>query len=532
MFEFTLKASLPVLINEKLFWLLLCSLCFPLIGLGADIEVTLPTSDSSSGFVVKNSGGSTVFKVAGDGSLTLATSIGASYLSTEARHTKTIGSTAKTSDYTITTNDGVILANPSGGAFTLTLPTASGSAGRTYSVVMSGGGQPVTLDGKNSETIDGALTTSLSSTGTALTVISDGSNWYSLSMATTGTSSASNSIYGKTAIVAASGGDYTSPNDAVTNLSSWCGTPSSSNPCLISIGPGYYTLTASLDLSSYEYLSVAGTGEQATFLTIADNHVIQAANESEIRNLTLIGSGSTNNKYGIYSSGKAIRVNNVTVKITSTEANTHGIYLENSTAALTANNVHITVNSSTAKGISLSSVGGSITLNNVHIRTKGSSGHGFNASSLAGPLLIKNSTIATTGSSASSLSFSNHASGSATIRDSIITAQNRGIFLSTSAASQIYLDNVDMETGGSSNPLFHGFFASVATTVHIQNSQLYAPYGTGLKIDDADFTFRLANVMIASTVAVTNSPTLNCFNIYDNSFTALTGTGICTTNNN
>lgn len=46
----------------------------------------------------------------------------------------------------------------------------------------------------------------------------------------------------QTAIVAPSGGDYTSPVAAMANLSTWCGVPSAEKPCLLKVMPGVYDI--------------------------------------------------------------------------------------------------------------------------------------------------------------------------------------------------------------------------------------------------------------------------------------------------
>jgi hypothetical protein len=64
----------------------------------------------------------------------------------------------KTDTYTVQESDRVVLLDSSGGAFTVTLPAATGS-GRVLIFKMVGTGvNAVTLDGADSETIDGAAT--------------------------------------------------------------------------------------------------------------------------------------------------------------------------------------------------------------------------------------------------------------------------------------------------------------------------------------------------------------------------------------
>jgi len=66
-------------------------------------------------------------------------------------------------------------------AATITLPSAVGLEGREYDikkVSATGGGRTVTIDGAGTETIDGSLTFALVSQYEAITVISDGANWW------------------------------------------------------------------------------------------------------------------------------------------------------------------------------------------------------------------------------------------------------------------------------------------------------------------------------------------------------------------
>ena len=75
------------------------------------------------------------------------------------------------------------LCDTSGGAFTLTLPTASGITGKVYQIKYtdSGFANALTIDGDGSETIDGSTTTTLNTQGETLKIVSDGTNWQILS---------------------------------------------------------------------------------------------------------------------------------------------------------------------------------------------------------------------------------------------------------------------------------------------------------------------------------------------------------------
>ena len=82
--------------------------------------------------------------------------------------------TTVTSNYTAGLTDSTVLSN---GASTITLPTASGVAGRVYTVKNIHAGS-VTLATTSSQTIDGAASYALSAQYKYVTVQSDGSNWF------------------------------------------------------------------------------------------------------------------------------------------------------------------------------------------------------------------------------------------------------------------------------------------------------------------------------------------------------------------
>lgn len=88
---------------------------------------------------------------------------------------------SKTADYTITVQDGnnlILLADATGAAVTITLPTAVGHKGFTLLVKKTDTSTNiVTVDGNAAETLDGALIGVLSIPYTWMQLVSDGSNW-------------------------------------------------------------------------------------------------------------------------------------------------------------------------------------------------------------------------------------------------------------------------------------------------------------------------------------------------------------------
>lgn len=85
----------------------------------------------------------------------------------------------KTTTYTATSTDDVLLGDASGGAFSITLPAATASAGMRLAVKkVDASANAVTIDGNASETIDGVTTKALSSQNAAYDIVCDGSAWY------------------------------------------------------------------------------------------------------------------------------------------------------------------------------------------------------------------------------------------------------------------------------------------------------------------------------------------------------------------
>lgn len=85
---------------------------------------------------------------------------------------------SKTSAYTLTSSDDVVRVDTSGGAFTLTLPTAVGISGKIYEIIKTSNDLTAcTIDGNGTETLNGALTTNVCSRYEAVKIVSDGANW-------------------------------------------------------------------------------------------------------------------------------------------------------------------------------------------------------------------------------------------------------------------------------------------------------------------------------------------------------------------
>jgi hypothetical protein len=83
----------------------------------------------------------------------------------------------KTSSYSATASEEVILVNASTGSATITLPTAVGSS-RIYTVKkVDSSSNNVVVNTTSSQTIDGGLTATIRVQYVSISVASDGSNW-------------------------------------------------------------------------------------------------------------------------------------------------------------------------------------------------------------------------------------------------------------------------------------------------------------------------------------------------------------------
>jgi hypothetical protein len=87
------------------------------------------------------------------------------------------GVNSKTSAYTIVPGDSLVLADATGGAFNVTLPSAAGVTGQAFTVKRTSAANNVTVATTGGQTIDGAATYVLAAIQQTVTVISDGTNW-------------------------------------------------------------------------------------------------------------------------------------------------------------------------------------------------------------------------------------------------------------------------------------------------------------------------------------------------------------------
>lgn len=85
-------------------------------------------------------------------------------------------------DYTMTVNDSVVVVTASGADRTVYLPDAALITGRQYTIKRANADGPpdyrVIVDGDGGDLIDGAASYALDNQYDAITVVSDGTNWW------------------------------------------------------------------------------------------------------------------------------------------------------------------------------------------------------------------------------------------------------------------------------------------------------------------------------------------------------------------
>lgn len=139
------------------------------------IDSKLPTTITTTGDVIYSSSGTTASRLPiGSTGDVLTVSGGIPSWASPLESVVT-----KTTTYTATTSDDTILADTSGGTWTLTLYAASGNSGRKLKIIKTTSDTTaLTIDGNGSETINGSTTTTINTQYETLTLQCDGSNWF------------------------------------------------------------------------------------------------------------------------------------------------------------------------------------------------------------------------------------------------------------------------------------------------------------------------------------------------------------------
>lgn len=87
--------------------------------------------------------------------------------------------TIVTTTYTALLSDYLIKGDTTGGAFTISLPTAVGNSGKEY-IIKNMGTSNLTIDPNSSQLIDGVATKTITNKYTSVNFVSDGTGWLTI----------------------------------------------------------------------------------------------------------------------------------------------------------------------------------------------------------------------------------------------------------------------------------------------------------------------------------------------------------------
>ncbi len=326
-------------------------------------------------------------------------------------------------------------------------------------------------------------------------------------------------FYGKVAIVATSGGDFDDPFFAMNGYGAWCGTPSPTNPCLVKIMPGVYTVFSPVVMQPY--IDIEGSGEKTTKITgainsnalIPDVATVQGASNAELRFLTVenTGVGTTT---AILNSSASPSLLHVTA-IVSGGANVFGITNNSSSATMT--NV-----TATASGVNFSygvyNLNSSSIMTNMTATGSGGAGSSYGVFNESSSPTMTNVAATASGATTDNYGVFNAISSSPTMSNMTATASggtgaNYGVYNHSSSATMM-----NVTAAGSGGGASFGVNSVNSGTVKINNSVIK---GTTNTISNGTFvTTFVANTQLDGG-AVDNSGTLTCVGAYSASYVAL-----------
>lgn len=170
--------------------------------------------------------------------------------------------------------------------------------------------------------------------------------------------------------VAKNNGDFASPVAAINSITD----ASATNPYLIVIAPGVYTLTETLIMK--EYVGIAGSGQNVTKLTGAIVDISEArtaiffgANNSELRDLSIENTSDSFAVPGVYNSSASPSMSNLTITVSGESSYNTGV--RNSSASPRMNNITINISGGSSRNTGVDNVSASPNMNSLTINVNG-----------------------------------------------------------------------------------------------------------------------------------------------------------------
>ena len=227
--------------------------------------------------------------------------------------------------------------------------------------------------------------------------------------------------------VAKSKGQFTDPVAAMNSITD----ASATNPYLLYIGPGQYTLTTALIMKPF--VDVTGSGEQVTWLigNISSNApdqrsaIVKGANNAALSNLSVSNNGGGIFSIGIFNSGLNLtaRLQNVSVYAKGGQGGNGGVVNLNSSPMITGLNIAVE-----GTGAGISNDGSSPTILGVNILAwGGNKAIGISNDGSGSAPLIERSIIYAWGGSTDSFGVQNVDTNAVKIKRSTISGTTNGL---------------------------------------------------------------------------------------------------------
>jgi hypothetical protein len=251
--------------------------------------------------------------------------------------------------------------------------------------------------------------------------------------------------------VAKGNGNFTDPVAAVNSITD----ASATNPYLVLIAPGIYTLTTTLVMKPY--VDISGSGENITKITgaisgsdLATSSIIKGANHTTLSNLSISNVGGNSVSIGIYTTGLDItaRLQQVLATATGGTVNNIGVCsYDHSSPIMTGVNVIASGGIANAGIYNYSFSSPIMTDVNIVVSTGTSLNHGVDNQDHSSPIMTGVNTIVSGGTT--NYGITNTDSSSPQIRRSSIAGATDGLhnISATATISQSTIFNGVSGTG-------------------------------------------------------------------------------------
>lgn len=241
--------------------------------------------------------------------------------------------------------------------------------------------------------------------------------------------------------VAKAGGKFTNPVAAMNSITD----ASATNPYLILIAPGQYTLTSALVMKPF--VNVSGCGETVTWLIGAisssnineTSAIVKGANNTTLSNLSVSNTGGGENSFGIFTTGLNVtaRLQQLSVYAKGGETNAGVLNYNSSSPFISGVNIAVQgIGVQVSIGI-YNVIGSSPTMLGVNALVCGGTANmGVYNVSNSSPL-IDGANILVWGAAGDDIGVSNRSSNNVTIRRSTISGDTDGLSNSTSTNTRV-----------------------------------------------------------------------------------------------